>query len=224
MLEQIFFCPFGSAADWTFPVHSKFSITDIHSQPFTACLNCTFLLYGPYHMAISAWLKGKLSEFKKKTSTFFQLITGTIKAAQRGSRRGTQWRWTYWHKESSWMKHHNTHTNIRDFTVWKTHRMKHGSRSEVTDRVEKMPTPYLKANKRNSHPEMTLDKKTKRKNKLKKKTHLFLSLFSCCFKYFYLRVQACGQRTMCGQFCTSTVRVTAPTSGVTATASTHWDI
>lgn len=180
-------------------------------------------MYEPYHMEISAWLKGKLSEFKKKTSIYFQLIMVTIKAAQIGSWVGTQWRWTYWQKEGSGWKHHTTHTNIkgnlRDFTVWKTQRMKHGSQSEVMNRVEKMPIPYLKANKRKSHPEMTLDKK----KKTNKKPHLFLLLFSC-FKCFYLCVQARGQQTMCvGQFYTSTVRVNTHIS-FTATACTHWDI
>lgn len=86
------------------------------------------------------------------------------------------------------MKHHNTHTNIRDFTVWKTHRMKHGSRSEVTDRVEKMPTPYLKANKRNSHPERTLDKKTnKKKKQIKKKTTCFFR-FSAAVSNIFIYV------------------------------------
>lgn len=85
------------------------------------------------------------------------------------------------------MKHHNTHTNIRDFTVWKTHRMKHGSRSEVTDRVEKMPTPYLKANKRNSRTVtlkgLLIKKQTNKKNKLKKKPPVSFA-FQLLFQIF----------------------------------------
>lgn len=79
------------------------------------------------------------------------------------------------------------------------------------DRVEKMPIPYLKANKRNSHPEMTLDKKEKKKNKLKNPPVSFA--FQLLFQMFLsMCASMWSADNVCGQFYTSTVCVTAPAS------------